>query len=555
MFKKTLLALTIAGISGVAAAGTIYTSTTDGTIALFTNTPLAGEALGVNGALLGGDDNCAAAATDLGVTANLGGFTPTNGNTDGITIGVADGTTVASVTYTGIAACTVQLPQQTVTTATLHSIEAAQNVAVPANATLVAGIGGYDVGDTITINISGAQIDLATSVAPTLTDLTTGGGGIATIGVLDITASQVRFTITGANNVAGKGALDLTGINLDATGLSSNTEVQYSAFATNTSGTDFDVTSGVVVVNLVPQYSATVTDLLDGIVDVSADRQSLALNADDAHTGEIINQDTLALAVSLDATGTTITPATVAYVISGNFAWLDGAADTTADATAATPAELATYLGAGFYTGTGDDTFLSATLNADLDQLTVVTTAVSGDVDTTGEFLFPVQGAGAGNEVLAETTYSVSITASDATAAPNTITMSAGSDAAGAWTLNGSVVTVPYMPFDDNTAVIMRHTNTGVQAGDISVRYMLEGVSTNWESAGVVGTSSRGVMNIRDLVINAIKAAAGVTSGKVAIEITTNVPSADVTVYAGFKVKDEQDRGFVGTFGQHGSAQ
>ncbi|MDT0602808.1 hypothetical protein [Thalassotalea castellviae] len=513
MFKKTLLALSIAGIAGFANAGTVVTSVTE---------VANGAAVACNGDAVVDD---------------------TASNVDGVYEATGTTNTTPAVGATCVIAETL------VTTPTSSSIEAAQNVAVPANASLVAGIGGYEAGDTITINISGAQIDTATSLSPTLTD----ASGVLTINVLDITATAVRFTVT-AGTSAGYVILNLTGINLDATGLSASTEVTYDAFATNTSGTDFDVSSGVVVADLVPQYSATVVDSMDGIIDVSADRKSLALNADDAHTGEVLNQDTLAIAVSLDATGTIITPATVEYVFSGDFSWLETAANTSDDGKAATAAEVQTYLGGGFYTGTGDDTLTSTTLNADMDTLTVITAAVSGDVDTAGEFLFPVQGNVTGAAVLNETPYSVSITAKDATAAPNTISMSTGSKSAGEWNLNGSVVTVPYMPFDDNTAVIMRHTNTGVQTGDISVRYMLEGVSTAWSESIVVGSSSRGVMNIRDAVINAIKADAGVTSGKVAIEITTNVPAADVTVYAAYKVKDEQDRGFVGTFGQHGSA-
>jgi len=551
MFKKTLLALTVAGLSSAATAGTIYSSTADGDGTLLA----AVAAIAGQGAIAGfaGDENCDAIATELGLTLiNTNGE---GGADDTATDGSAavDTFTTGSVTMTGPDACAVIFPTQASSTPISSSIEAAQNVSVPADATLVSGIGGYDVGDTITIQISGALIDKTATEAliPSLVDQ----AGTAVASVLDVEPGAVRFTVGTANSAA-RAIFALTNIVLDATGLSASSEVTYNAFATNTSGTNFDVSTGAVVADLVPQYSATVTTALDGIVDVSQDRQSLAVNSDDNKSSELVDDDTLVVAVSLDATGTVITPSTVNYAISGNFAWLDALANTSDDGVAATAAEVLAQLNAGttFYTGTGDDSLTSATLNADLNVLTVVTAAASGDVDTASNFVFEVPGAGTTSPVLSESDYSVSVTVNDATASPNTIAMSAGSAAAGAWTLNGSVVTVPYMPFDDNTAVIMRHTNTGVQSGDVSVRYMLEGVSTNWETAGVVASTSRGVINIRDAVINAIKAAAGVTSGKVAIEITTNVPADDVTVYAAFKVKDEQDRGFVGTFGHHGSA-
>ena len=132
---------------------------------------------------------------------------------------------------------------------------------------------------------------------------------------------------------------------------------------------------------------------------------------------------------------------------------------------------------------------------------------------------------------------------------------------AGEWVLNGSVLTVPYMPFGDNTQIILRHTNTGDQDGNITIRYMIEAqtgraADAAWVSipTALATPSTGGVLNIAGEVLAAIKAHAGVTKGKVAIEITTEAPEGDITVYAAYKVVTEQDRGFVGTFGEHGSS-
>ncbi|WDE13273.1 hypothetical protein [Thalassomonas haliotis] len=561
MFKKTLLALTVASLSCAANAGTIYPAVTDSVItaADFTVTPAAAEALGADGALAGGDDNCDVAATDLSVTLGNTG-NGEGGNNDAVSnanqTGIFDSAT--SVTMDGAGTCDA-IQADVITTAPISSsIEAAQNTLVPVTASLVAGIGGYDVGDTLTFNLTGATIDTANSPAPTLTSNEAG----IVINVLDITTTTVRFTVDATSNkVSGLGILNLGGVNLDATGLSTSTEVSLSSFATNTSGTQFDVTAAAVVADLVPQYSTEVTTAMDGVIDVSLDRQSLedVGATDTAGTGEAVDNDTLVLTTTLDATGTTVTPSTITFTFGGDFTWLETVANTSDDSVAATDAEVLLYLDttqtAAFLTGGTDDAMTAASLNEDMDELTITASAGSNVVDGTHTFIFEVPGQADTSPVLVESDYTVNMTVNDATASPNTITMNAGTVDAGAWTLNGSVVTIPYMPFDDNTAVILRHTNTGVQTGDVSVRYMLEGVSSDWVSVGVVTSSSRGVQNIRDAVMNAITADAGVDSGKVAIEITTNVPSADVTVYAAYKVRDEQDRGFVGTFGQHGSAQ
>jgi len=549
MFKKTLLALSVATIASTATAGTIYSSTTDGTIALLTNTPLAAEALGADGALLGGDDNCDVLATDLGLTLTNTG-NGEGGSNDAITDASAatDTFTTGSVAMTGAGTCTVVFPTQTSATAISSSIEAAQTVDVEVDATLVSGIGGYDVGDTITITITGASIDKAATelLVPTLVDQ----AGTATAAVLDVEAGAVRFTVATANS-APSSIFTLANVVLDATGVSTDTEVSYSAFATNTSGTDFDVTGAAVVADLVPQYSAEIDIELDGVIDVSEDRLSLSdEGADDtAGAGENVDEDTFTITISEDATGTTLVEDETVYTFGGDFTWLmtNADADEDGDLTSAEIITAVTYS----TTSANIDTVVYS-LNDDMDELTATTTLVT-QLDLENTFVFSVAG---GTAVLNETDYTVSVIVNDdGASSTDPVPMTAlTSTSAGSWTLNGSVVTVPYMPFDSNTAVIMRHTNTGVQTGDMTVRYMLEGVSTAWETAGVIGSSSRGVQNIRDLVMDAIMADAGVTSGKVAIEITTNVPAADVTVYAAYKVKDEQDRGFVGTFGQHGSA-
>jgi hypothetical protein len=116
------------------------------------------------------------------------------------------------------------------------------------------------------------------------------------------------------------------------------------------------------------------------------------------------------------------------------------------------------------------------------------------------------------------------------------------------------------MAFGPNTKPIIRHTSTGNQVGDITVKYLLEDTVTDnaneWISVGTAYTDvSRGVLNITEEVMKLIQDDIGAEKGKVAIEITTNVPAADVTVFAGYNVKNSaDDRAVVGTFGELGAA-
>ena len=559
MFKKTLLALSVATLAASANAGTIYSSAKDGALPtdLATGTAGAGTQCASLGATLATDDTDDTSGDDTLHLVSAGSIFVAKTTADERQTPAAD-------------ACDVTVATDVSTSTAKSPIEAPAG-SVSASASIVAGVGGYRQEDTITINFSGAKLDLTRTTAPTLTTAAAGG---AVFDILDVTETTIRYTVrSGSGDVPGNAILQLgaeaNGVSngtivLDSSELSAATEVSIDAFATNTSGTNYDVIAETKIAEFVPQYSVTVDSAFDGIIDVSDDRQALAKNGSDnvAADNTAGNQDTLELEVEIDATVNKVAAQDITFVIKGDFSWVADLANSSDDGKVATAAEITTYLNTLDLYKKGSGSFGDASsykLNSDLNELTITDTSISTADAAADDYAFrlKVPGKGEKNPVLAEQTFSVSVSATDGVASPNTNTLTAGTDVpAGAWTLNGSVVTIPYMPFGPNTKVIMRHTNTGVQSGDVSVRYMLEGVSTNWENLGVVTTTTRGVKNIRDLVIDAIMADAGVESGKVAIEITSNVPDADVTVYAGFNVKNSaDDRGFVGTFGEHGSAK
>ena len=529
MLKKTLLAIAIASITSTVSAASLNSGVTFDDVSGVT-------AASINGST--GD--CQDVADDLGVTLTLATFTATPGSDNATK---AAGSTdvfssVSSVTLTANDECTIVAADTASTAATSASIEFANKTgnSITFTPSLITGSGGYAVGDILAFNITGGSFDL-TKAAPTV--ITSDSGAAA---FFDITANQVRFDVSTV--VVGSEVITLTGAFLSATGLTDSTEVSVSSIATR-SGTTFDAAAGFKAATLAPQYSAKVSKKLNGVIDVSEERQALTAGNDSA------NIDKLSVKVKLDVTGNKLDPAITSYVIGGDFAWLSASAQVTVDAVAVTPAELETYL-TGLYVGTGDDTLKSVSLNTDMDKLTVITNAVGNDIDTESTFSLTTEGKAAGSPVLSASAYDVTVTVDDGTSATAT-TLTAGTTMdAGEWTLNGSTIEIPYMPYGDNTQVILRQTVTGTQSGDISVRYMLEGVDSTWNTVGVVGTSAPGVQDISNIVMDAIKSDSGESKGKVAIEITSNVPSDSATTYAAYKVISESDRGFVGIFTKAG---
>lgn len=415
------------------------------------------------------------------------------------------------------------------------------NIAVP-NAAVTLGA-EYTVNDTVTFTVSGAEFDTATSV-PVLT-AALGGGDAATLGLLSVTANTVSFRITAQTDGAANGVIytggtfTLSGMQLvtstvlDTTGA---VNVSYSA-ATNT-GAALDNTGTLVddAVNVIAQFSSSVTKAANGIIDVNNDRQQFTAVDEGANNDTIVVTPVEAVAATHDADYTGAT-----HVLKGDFSWMETDGDAGIDA-----AELA----AAFAATGAADTYASV-INADGNEITVtVTDAAAANTVEAMTLTFTNAGVGTGNAVLPTQSYTVDSTIAYNTAVPAAATkVTQVAEAAGSWTLNGKVAEIPYMPFGDNTQVIMRATNTGTQTGDVTVRYMLEGVDSTWnEVSGTVTSLAPGVTNIADLVMNAIKADAGVTKGKVAIEITANVPTGDASFYAAYKVVSETDRGFVGIF-------
>jgi hypothetical protein len=343
-------------------------------------------------------------------------------------------------------------------------------------------------------------------------------------------------------------------------------EISLSANTQNTANVIYDTSAEAKVSELKTQYSSALVSGYDGIIDVSKERLSLAVNTNDSFDGEVIDKDTAVLMVAVETSQGNLVADSADLVIKGNFSWM---ADYNGDSTGSTVddaitsddlllgLEYASFDDDALTTG-GDDAVTNVAINAEYNELTITLDPDSTDLDAYHTVGFVVKGDTDGTTSLNVTDFEAGLVVKDAD--DNEAEVLAADTKIGEWTLNGSVVTIPYMPFGPNTKAILRHTSTSSQVGDITVRYILEDLDPangdNWVSVGEVETDvANGVLNITSQVMDAIIADAGVEKGKVAIEITTNVPAADVTVYAAYNVKNSaDDRGFVGTFGENGSA-
>ncbi|QTH72588.1 hypothetical protein [Pseudoalteromonas xiamenensis] len=391
----------------------------------------------------------------------------------------------------------------------------------------------YPNGSAVTFLVTGAEFDTSSTVTHSLdaaADTTTG-----------VTAAQAQAKdMTFLSKAADKLVFQVAdGVDEDAvtyllrTGLTKITgDVTITAYASTPVVTEIDKTS-FKVATVKNQFKITPTKA-SGVINVSADRKSFAdtvaatgvsAKADFSVKVETDNTPDVLAAVA-DSVTVTLNNDLSVFDTDADGAFDDGVKVVATDATNTTFTYDKTKKTSVIATKTAGNTAFSRDYGLDID-LTSNGTAVTNGI------------------VLAPTTFSGKVEAKY-TGSSKSETLTADV-ALGAWTLNGSVVKVPYMPFGDNTAVVLRLTNTSSKTGDLTVRYMLEDGVSEWKSVGVVASIKPGLTNISDLVMNAIKADAKVTKGKVAIELTTNVPSSDVTITALFRDIKEQDRAVVGT--------
>lgn len=358
----------------------------------------------------------------------------------------------------------------------------------PANATVAAAAGtkGITFGlvstsaDGRTANyrvtdITGAAADLTTGVVVDFGTLTFAASDVAAAGGADVT--YTASTNTGGDlDRGGNNAADLIGVE--------------SQFA-------FDLEGGfdqVIEVNEGRQ------EFEDGTTDVAEYTVDAGIVFDDPATVDLVT-----------------------HVISGNFGWVDADLDP-ADIvdTAAAPGVIFTVANCA---GLGD---VDLTASA----LTFSCTDV-GDVVVTVDVSENTDYGTADAAVLTAQSFSLTGTVDYSVgAATSSASLTAG---IGSWTLNGSSVNVPYMPYGTGIDQVINLSNNGTQTGEITIEGFARGSDTGFGPI-VVGTALPGRQVALAGAIADALADEGITNERVSMTIVTNVPAGDVTVYSAYNV-------------------
>lgn len=392
----------------------------------------------------------------------------------------------------------------------------------------------YDEETTLVFTISGAQA--STSDVPILvnTDGATDSNFVhlATENDADTNIATVTFRLvvgSGQTEVDESGesyALD----NLTLTGLTGAVSVSSSGFF-GSGNTPFDAAASNQVAVLASEFDAFIPSRsrLNGVIDVEEERKEFTDGTTDAFAAAVY--------FGADLLGVTSTGAALTFTGSDLSFMRDADGD----------------LDGGTYALTGvgvaedeDETTLSddnttlvvqtpSTLTAGADAIGLTLT-VDGVFDDDAEVL-------AAQSFSAAIDLDYSFTVGSTT---STDTLSVAADYAGAWTLSGANVNIPFMPYGSGISQIIHITNDGSVTGEIE----LTAIDDAGESYGPVTLNVSAVAGTVTRLNGAIRTAlteAGFDgSGNVDITLTVNSPSDDIEVFAAYNVRG--DRIAVGLF-------
>jgi len=368
----------------------------------------------------------------------------------------------------------------------------------------------YAVGDIITFTYSGSAKTNTSTTAftfPTTLAIDNGTNTDGALALFDSGDTSVSYRVTTAPAGATFGEIDLPAPFFRTADIGA-ADVTVSTSSSTSQGQAFDAARlpGKLIDQTGTQFAYTVTGLSQ-VVDVESARRAFVAGTSTAASHAIVvTQVTDATSAGNTVAPTNVvTPGTIALTLTGDFTWLDSSTATGIQTTNIT----GTVLGASA-------TQVVLQLNAGGG------TVVLGNAPTTGSI--PTQSLAA---------------ALSATYSGNSTFGLSSASATGAYTLNGSSVTVYAVPTSAAVSNFIWLTNSGATDGEVSIVVNDGGDEID---LGVVGTSRGGEEFDVTAAMNAALDAAGETlsGGRVHLDIITKVPAADVAVSAAYRVADDR---------------
>ena len=388
----------------------------------------------------------------------------------------------------------------------------------------------YTLGDIITLDFSGAALDVAT-VPTSVTSIP----GHVVLGLLSADTGQAIYRVTSTEpRIVAEGAPVLTFQAADATDdmimfnardvqAAGGVTVSYSAATSTGIALDTVGESDVAYITVEEEYSIEMVEAFDAIIDVKAERMAFV------EVTENVKFDMSSLTVDenddafADAYGTTLVG--VDLVWSGNFGWIIDTDDSMDDVQPSANVVTVT---------TGTDGMMACN-SVVVTAVTIAATCMTPEGSINLK-LDPSMNKDADDSlaILPGTSFTVAVTVNYTGGDGDTAGSRLFSQVLGSWTLNGFQAFLPYMPYGSNITQIIYLVNRGSQSGALIVDWIDQ--NGNSESLGTVATIGPKTTMSLGPIINAALPMAQRTSGRLGLTITANVPAAHVQINAQYNV-------------------
>jgi len=387
--------------------------------------------------------------------------------------------------------------------------------------------------DTVTLTLENAEFHVGTSTASGVSAFNgsvTCGASAMTLGYLSRSATAANYRVVGnSSSATGKTCAFSLPIKRTSLQLGLRPLVSWSA-KTGTQSISFDESAVKATLgSVVSQFDdATVGAPLNATVDVDSARYQFT--SDDDTAGLLSGKaDTLTFTLnnssSLDGAASI---SSIVAVIGGDFSFIDN------NGTAGCQASDLTGGHGAIKASTG-----TLTINSACSELTFTATsasAVSIAFGTNSTSITPSNGA------IIDAPQTFSLTSLTYNYGGNGSLASLGTaasdfdDDVGAWSLNGSISKVGYMPYGSGISRIVYITNRSAQSGAVSATAFNDaGVACEIASVGTVAAGS--VANLSAGLDAGVAACYGADfNGKVAFEITANIPATSAELYSAYNV-------------------
>jgi len=486
-------------------------------------------------------------------------------------VAIACGSSVAnSASFVGGAGSTLTISRQHIELATAGNL-------TTVNATVTLGV-AHASGDRVRLSINNASYatsglanpsNYGTVTVGTFTTTVTASTGSATSTATTITTCNVdalsyadgsiaNFRVPASGSPSGSVCIFGLAVRTATISSSANTSLTFANFLAGTSEA-LETAVTKTVITTANQFGAAVSRAFSGVVDVEKDRYHFA--ADDPTSGSgglITTGNESQLVISITNSGTSLSTAarvsSVTVAVVGDFSWLDddglgtcAAGDLSGGAAQAAVstnvgASPAGNLQAQSTSAPGVCQTLSYVIGGGTDGLSITSGAITIAVGKTAAATSALATSSLGvieKRIPAPSTYTASVTFSyynsdtGTASIGSTSPVSAGS--AGAFSLNGSSVNIPFLPYGSGVSRVVYLTNRSSQTGAISVSLLADGTQAACTPTGTVSAKANGVTVLSTLIDEGVASCYGSTfAGKVAVAITSNTPAVSTEVFSGY---------------------